>query len=501
MNKSFKTLFTLFLGILFIIPTFTANSTANAKSVEVCEQNTPNGVAFIKFFSNSEQYDNREHSFTELERRVWGTILECTLVRKSNNEQLYLKILKKSKRWTSYGTGEDRGIYFTHSIKNKSFQKLWKRYAVINPTTYIAKEKKKPTQTQQVVKKETEDTEIESLKIKVRPIEQKDIEERGLKKNTKGLVITKIAKDSPFKINNLVEEGNIIVEVQKKAIKSIGDLNMVVNAVLASSEKLYLFVYDNQNQNKYMFFKSSSFLEKNLIAKKEPKKNSGYLGIRMQFVTSEIAEAVELDSTEIKDIIMLQRVLAKTYPGKNVVAKILRNKKIISKKVTLGDLELAKTQITKTESTQTQAAAQAAALAQAAAEAAAAAQAQAAAEAAAQTQQVAEKKITWIGVRVQEVTKEIADVAQCCKTKKGSPKGTFGALVASVKEGSPADKAGIKVGDIILSFFSWQVISTKQLSEFVATSKPGQKIFLDIWRDRKVFTTIVTVGSKPTQTQ
>ena len=62
--------------------------------------------------------------------------------------------------------------------------------------------------------KETKDTEIESLKINVRPTEQKDIEERGLTKNTKGLVITKISNDSPI---NYLEVGNIIIEAQKKA--------------------------------------------------------------------------------------------------------------------------------------------------------------------------------------------------------------------------------------------------------------------------------------------
>ena len=98
--------------------------------------------------------------------------------------------------------------------------------------------------------KETKDTEIESLKINVRPIEQKDIEARGLKKNTKGLVITKIASDSPI---NYLEEGNIIVEAQKKAIKTIGDLEIAVSTTLKSSEKtLLLVILNNQNQRRYI---------------------------------------------------------------------------------------------------------------------------------------------------------------------------------------------------------------------------------------------------------
>ena len=97
---------------------------------------------------------------------------------------------------------------------------------------------------------ETKGTEIESLKIKVRPIEQKDIEEKGLPKNTKGLVITEIANESPI---NYLSEGNIIIEAQKKVIKTIGDLEIAVNLALKSSEKtLLLVIYNNQNQRRYI---------------------------------------------------------------------------------------------------------------------------------------------------------------------------------------------------------------------------------------------------------
>ena len=97
---------------------------------------------------------------------------------------------------------------------------------------------------------ETKGTEIESLKIKVRPIEQKDIEEKGLPKNTKGLVITEIANESPI---NYLSAGNIIIEAQKKVIKTIGDLEIAVNLALKSSEKtLLLVIYNNQNQRRYI---------------------------------------------------------------------------------------------------------------------------------------------------------------------------------------------------------------------------------------------------------
>jgi len=97
---------------------------------------------------------------------------------------------------------------------------------------------------------ETKDTAIESLKINVRPVEQKDINERGLPKNTKGLVVTEIANDSPI---NYLSAGNIIIEAQKKVIKTIGDLEIAINLALKSSEKtLLLVIYNNQNQRRYI---------------------------------------------------------------------------------------------------------------------------------------------------------------------------------------------------------------------------------------------------------
>ena len=99
-------------------------------------------------------------------------------------------------------------------------------------------------------KKSPKTTEIESLKINVRLIEAKDIEERNLPKNTKGLVITEIASDSPI---NYLNVGNIIVEAQKKAIRTIGDLEIAVKQALNSEEKtLLIAIYNNQNQRRYI---------------------------------------------------------------------------------------------------------------------------------------------------------------------------------------------------------------------------------------------------------
>ena len=97
---------------------------------------------------------------------------------------------------------------------------------------------------------EPKTTEVKSLKINVRTIEKKDVEERNLPKNTKGLVITKIANDSPVNYLNI---GNIIVEAQKKPIKSAEDLEIAVDAAIKSKEKtLLIVIYNNNNQRRYI---------------------------------------------------------------------------------------------------------------------------------------------------------------------------------------------------------------------------------------------------------
>ena len=97
-------------------------------------------------------------------------------------------------------------------------------------------------------------SEIESLKITVRILSTKDIEDRKLPKNTSGLVITGIKKDSP--VINYLRVNDIILEAQKNKIKSIEDLEIVVNNVLQSDEKTMLFViYNNQNQRRYIGIK------------------------------------------------------------------------------------------------------------------------------------------------------------------------------------------------------------------------------------------------------
>ena len=106
------------------------------------------------------------------------------------------------------------------------------------------KEEKKETQT------EPEISEIKNLKITTRPLTQKDIAERKLPNQTTGLVITSIDKSSPV---NYLSVNDIIVEAQKKKIKSPKDLEKIVEAALKSNQKTILIVvYNNQNQRRYI---------------------------------------------------------------------------------------------------------------------------------------------------------------------------------------------------------------------------------------------------------
>jgi len=97
-----------------------------------------------------------------------------------------------------------------------------------------------------------------------------------------------------------------------------------------------------------------------------------------------------------------------------------------------------------------------------------------------------ETKRGWLGVRIQEVTKEIADVEKLKKPE--------GALVASVGQNSPADKAGIKAGDIILEFDGKKINTMRKLPNVVASTEVGKSVELKIWRNKKLISKRLTLG-------
>ena len=97
-----------------------------------------------------------------------------------------------------------------------------------------------------------------------------------------------------------------------------------------------------------------------------------------------------------------------------------------------------------------------------------------------------ETKRGWLGVRIQDVTKEIAEIENLDEPR--------GALVASVAENSPSDKAGIKAGDIILEFDGEKIMEMKELPNIVARTEVGKKVDVKVWRNKKETIRKVTLG-------
>src|SRR5687767_148032 len=91
----------------------------------------------------------------------------------------------------------------------------------------------------------------------------------------------------------------------------------------------------------------------------------------------------------------------------------------------------------------------------------------------------AEGKVTRgrLGVRIQPMTKELA---QSFRLKEPN-----GALIATVEPGSPADKAGLKAGDVVLAFNGQAIDDANKLPRLVAETKPGASATLRVWRDGK----------------
>ena len=97
-----------------------------------------------------------------------------------------------------------------------------------------------------------------------------------------------------------------------------------------------------------------------------------------------------------------------------------------------------------------------------------------------------ETKRGWLGVRIQVVTSEIAESLKLDKPR--------GALVASVAQGSPSDKGGIKDGDVILEFDGRLINEMKELPKIVAETEVGKKVNVKIWRNKKEISKQIILG-------
>lgn len=92
----------------------------------------------------------------------------------------------------------------------------------------------------------------------------------------------------------------------------------------------------------------------------------------------------------------------------------------------------------------------------------------------------------WIGVAIQEVTPELA--------QSFGLKDRQGALVSSVNKGDPADKSGIRAGDIIIEFDGKEIKEVNDLPKTVAATSSGKTVKVKVIRDGKEKIILVTVG-------
>lgn len=95
----------------------------------------------------------------------------------------------------------------------------------------------------------------------------------------------------------------------------------------------------------------------------------------------------------------------------------------------------------------------------------------------------------WIGVEIQEVTAELAQSFNIPEAR--------GTLIAGVLRGGPADRAGIKPGDVLLSIDGQRLDNPQQMLEHVAAMSPGGKANFQVLRGTKPLELAVEIGRRP----
>lgn len=97
----------------------------------------------------------------------------------------------------------------------------------------------------------------------------------------------------------------------------------------------------------------------------------------------------------------------------------------------------------------------------------------------------------WLGIYLQDITNDLKDAMNLEDTR--------GALVSQVAEDSPAEKGGLKRGDVIVKFEGKAVKDAEHLKNLVGMESPGKKVFIEVSRkgERKALT--VTLGNRSAQ--
>jgi len=97
----------------------------------------------------------------------------------------------------------------------------------------------------------------------------------------------------------------------------------------------------------------------------------------------------------------------------------------------------------------------------------------------------------WLGIVIQEITKELSESFGMSNTK--------GALVAGIEKKSPAAKGGLLPGDVILKFNKNIINKSSDLPRFVGITKPNTTVPVEIFRKGKAITLNIKVGIIPSQ--
>ncbi|WP_288378543.1 Do family serine endopeptidase [uncultured Massilia sp.] len=95
----------------------------------------------------------------------------------------------------------------------------------------------------------------------------------------------------------------------------------------------------------------------------------------------------------------------------------------------------------------------------------------------------------WIGIESQDITPELAESFGLGRNS--------GAIIAGVVRGGPADRAGMRPGDILVAVAGKQVANTSEMLNLIAQLEPGEKAPLRIVRKNRESTLDVTVGKRP----
>ncbi|HTY78749.1 MAG TPA: DegQ family serine endoprotease [Candidatus Bathyarchaeia archaeon] len=110
------------------------------------------------------------------------------------------------------------------------------------------------------------------------------------------------------------------------------------------------------------------------------------------------------------------------------------------------------------------------------------------------TELASKGKITrgWLGVSIQELTPDLA--------KGFGLKEPRGVLIADVVKDSPADKAGVTSGDVVVEFDGRRVDTPQDLQKIVAATTPGKGVPVKVWRDKAEKTLEIKLGETPEDT-